>query len=231
MPEAINSLRVAGIKVWVLTGDKQETAINIGYSSKLFELEMDIMIINATSLVRLPASPTFSLPLSLFSPSPSPSSSFSLPPSLPPYLSLPPSLPPTQQEECRELLEARCCEMNAQGSTGLGTDSREDSVDSILSRSMLMRPVTAFAHRKRARGHQVIPNKALVIDGATLEFALQPSLRKLFVSVACRCKSVICCRASPQQKVGLLSHVQDEHQLCTIHLHVHSMCSIQLYMM
>ncbi|CAL5196503.1 unnamed protein product [Lathyrus oleraceus] len=35
VPESIESLRQAGIKVWVLTGDKQETAISIGYSSRL----------------------------------------------------------------------------------------------------------------------------------------------------------------------------------------------------
>ena len=30
VPEAISSLAKAGINLWVLTGDKQETAINIG---------------------------------------------------------------------------------------------------------------------------------------------------------------------------------------------------------
>ena len=30
-------MRDAGIKVWVLTGDKVETAINIGYSSGLID--------------------------------------------------------------------------------------------------------------------------------------------------------------------------------------------------
>jgi P-type E1-E2 ATPase len=30
--KAISSMKKAGIKVWVLTGDKIETAINIGYS-------------------------------------------------------------------------------------------------------------------------------------------------------------------------------------------------------
>jgi phospholipid-transporting ATPase len=35
VPESIESLRKAGIKVWVLTGDIQETAISIGYSSRL----------------------------------------------------------------------------------------------------------------------------------------------------------------------------------------------------
>lgn len=30
VPESITALQAAGIKVWVLTGDKQETAVNIG---------------------------------------------------------------------------------------------------------------------------------------------------------------------------------------------------------
>ena len=36
VPDTIASLRAAGIVVWVLTGDKQETAVNIAYSCKLF---------------------------------------------------------------------------------------------------------------------------------------------------------------------------------------------------
>lgn len=33
--ETIEALKAAGIKIWVLTGDKVETAINIAYSCKL----------------------------------------------------------------------------------------------------------------------------------------------------------------------------------------------------
>ena len=35
MAETITMLKKAGIKVWVLTGDKIETAVNIGYSCRL----------------------------------------------------------------------------------------------------------------------------------------------------------------------------------------------------
>ncbi|KAL8028736.1 hypothetical protein ABFX02_14G180000 [Erythranthe guttata] len=49
VPEAIESLRTAGIKVWVLTGDKQETAVSIGYSSKLLTNEMTRIVINNNS--------------------------------------------------------------------------------------------------------------------------------------------------------------------------------------
>ncbi|XP_043701976.1 phospholipid-transporting ATPase 1-like [Telopea speciosissima] len=50
VPEAIESLRQAGIKVWVLTGDKQETAISIGYSCKLLTSDMTQIIINSNSM-------------------------------------------------------------------------------------------------------------------------------------------------------------------------------------
>ena len=40
----------ANIKIWVLTGDKQETAINIGYSCKLLTEEMRVFIIDEDTL-------------------------------------------------------------------------------------------------------------------------------------------------------------------------------------
>ncbi|KHN44948.1 Phospholipid-transporting ATPase 1 [Glycine soja] len=47
VPESIESLRIAGIKVWVRTGDKQETAISIGYYSKLLTSNMTQITINS----------------------------------------------------------------------------------------------------------------------------------------------------------------------------------------
>lgn len=46
VPDTIHTLQEANIKVWVLTGDRQETAINIGYSCKLLTEEMDLIICN-----------------------------------------------------------------------------------------------------------------------------------------------------------------------------------------
>ncbi|KAM9834885.1 phospholipid-transporting ATPase VB [Syngnathus typhle] len=43
VPDTILALREAGIKVWVLTGDKLETAVNIGYACQLLEDE-DLVI-------------------------------------------------------------------------------------------------------------------------------------------------------------------------------------------
>ncbi|XP_040564525.1 phospholipid-transporting ATPase VD isoform X2 [Lepeophtheirus salmonis] len=49
VPETIAKLRQAGIVVWVLTGDKQETAINIAYSCQLFPSNVEILTVNARS--------------------------------------------------------------------------------------------------------------------------------------------------------------------------------------
>ncbi|EDO40789.1 predicted protein [Nematostella vectensis] len=47
VPETIAKLREGGLKVWVLTGDKQETAINVGYASKLLDASMQKITLNA----------------------------------------------------------------------------------------------------------------------------------------------------------------------------------------
>jgi phospholipid-transporting ATPase len=46
VPETIYTLAQANIKIWVLTGDRQETAINIGYSCKLIQEDMALIICN-----------------------------------------------------------------------------------------------------------------------------------------------------------------------------------------
>ncbi|XP_071642117.1 probable phospholipid-transporting ATPase IA isoform X6 [Temnothorax longispinosus] len=50
VPETIQAFIQADIHVWVLTGDKQETALNIGYSCKLITHGMPLYIINESSL-------------------------------------------------------------------------------------------------------------------------------------------------------------------------------------
>lgn len=46
--ETIKFIREAGIKVWVLTGDKVETAVNIGYSSGLLDNNMIQYMVQST---------------------------------------------------------------------------------------------------------------------------------------------------------------------------------------
>eukprot|EP00744_Colponema_vietnamica_P010929 GILI01015387.1.p1 GENE.GILI01015387.1~~GILI01015387.1.p1 ORF type:complete len:811 (-),score=160.03 GILI01015387.1:145-2577(-) len=46
VPDTIDLLSRAGIKIWVLTGDKQETAINIGFACSLLHDEMGLFVFN-----------------------------------------------------------------------------------------------------------------------------------------------------------------------------------------
>uniref|UniRef100_A0A8C3D4J0 Phospholipid-transporting ATPase n=2 Tax=Cairina moschata TaxID=8855 RepID=A0A8C3D4J0_CAIMO len=50
VPETIATLMKAEIKIWILTGDKQETAINIGYSCRLISQSMSLILVNEDSL-------------------------------------------------------------------------------------------------------------------------------------------------------------------------------------
>ncbi|KAI5300837.1 hypothetical protein KEM55_004570, partial [Ascosphaera atra] len=46
VPDTIQLLSNAGIKLWVLTGDKVETAINIGFSCNLLTNDMELIVLN-----------------------------------------------------------------------------------------------------------------------------------------------------------------------------------------
>ncbi|QIW95470.1 hypothetical protein AMS68_000988 [Peltaster fructicola] len=47
VPETIEKLRRARIRVWMLTGDKRETAINIAHSARICRPESDVLILDA----------------------------------------------------------------------------------------------------------------------------------------------------------------------------------------
>ena len=48
--ETIIAMKETGIKVWVLTGDKVETAVNIGYSTGLLNNEMSQFYVDAVKV-------------------------------------------------------------------------------------------------------------------------------------------------------------------------------------
>lgn len=58
VPKSIATMLDAGIKVWMITGDKQETAINIAVSCKLFTNSDNVLKCNgnrATAMQRVDA--------------------------------------------------------------------------------------------------------------------------------------------------------------------------------
>lgn len=48
VPDTIKFMKAAGIKVWVLTGDKRGTAINIGFSSGLLNLQQTELFLDVS---------------------------------------------------------------------------------------------------------------------------------------------------------------------------------------
>uniref|UniRef100_A0A8C6YVV1 Phospholipid-transporting ATPase n=1 Tax=Nothoprocta perdicaria TaxID=30464 RepID=A0A8C6YVV1_NOTPE len=51
VPDTIQALRKAGIKIWMLTGDKRETAVNIAYACRLLEPDDKIFTLKSQSRV------------------------------------------------------------------------------------------------------------------------------------------------------------------------------------
>ena len=66
--------------------------------------------------------------------------------------------------------------------------------------------------RRESTGGAIPSRKgfAVVIDGDTLRYALDDSLKELFLNLGTQCDTVVCCRVSPAQKaltVKLVSHL------------------------
>ena len=99
-----------------------------------------------------------------------------------------------------------------QGSTG------SDDSDSILSRIPLLKMIFKNGSMCNSSGPVLTTGKpkALVIDGPTLHFALDPSLKCLFLDVAKRCHAVICCRATPLQKAAVVDLVKSNLNQMTL---------------
>lgn len=57
---------------------------------------------------------------------------------------------------------------------------------------------------------------ALIIDGKSLEFALQETLQKRFLYLTKLCRAVICCRATPLQKSQVVKLVRNNLQVMTL---------------
>ncbi|KAJ3118729.1 hypothetical protein HDU96_009318 [Phlyctochytrium bullatum] len=56
VPDTIERLRRAGIKVWMLTGDKRETAINIAYTCNIAKESSEIFLIDGSDVTAIEAS-------------------------------------------------------------------------------------------------------------------------------------------------------------------------------
>lgn len=146
VPDTIALLGDAGIKLWVLTGDKVETAINIGFSCNLLSNEMDLIVFKADE---------------------------------------------DQVGAAEAELDKHLASLGITGSE-----------------------VELEAARKNHEPPG--PTHAIVIDGDSLKLVLEPELRRKFLLLCKKCKSVLCCRVSPSQKAAVVSMVKSGLDVMTL---------------
>ncbi|KAI8065869.1 hypothetical protein BC940DRAFT_320202 [Gongronella butleri] len=140
VPETIAKLSHSGINLWVLTGDKTETAINIAYACNLITNDMDTVVLQA--------------------------------------------------------------------------DDRDLAMQQIKDAIRHQQDIEHAHENDHQRQKDV--KRALVIDGKTLQYVLEPANKKLFLHLAMQCASVICCRVSPKQKAQVVALVKKGLKVMTL---------------
>ncbi|KAF9584354.1 hypothetical protein BGW38_006772 [Lunasporangiospora selenospora] len=194
VPDSIAALREAGIKVWVLTGDKLETAINIGFASRLLEKDMKLEIVKMgrneapdavlsrfkelVNSVLAETSKTGHGKQVVHSNYPgektSLHSSMGIGPSHP---ISPPTSGPIR---------------------GSGSTWEEKSLPAVPSNTSLLHNPGAHELQEEDDHDR---QHALIVDGSALKVLLDdPEARQDLIKLSDVCFSVICCRASPLQK-------------------------------
>eukprot|EP01018_Ginkgo_biloba_P009003 Gb_36306 [translate_table: standard] len=152
VPQTVHNLASAGIKIWVLTGDKMETAINIGYACSLLQHNMAKHIIRLEDNISLQAETV------------------------------------QQENNFNEIYASFISQQIEAGKIALDAEVAQ----------------------KEVKSH------AIIIDGKSLGLVLSDhNLKGMFLTLALRCDSVICCRVSPKQKALVTELVrQDGHKVC-----------------
>lgn len=56
----------------------------------------------------------------------------------------------------------------------------------------------------------------LVVEGSTLDFALQEELRSHFLELSGRCRAVLCCRSTPLQKSQVVQLLREQLGVMTL---------------
>ncbi|XP_043283493.1 phospholipid-transporting ATPase VD isoform X2 [Venturia canescens] len=174
VPETIAALVAAGIVVWVLTGDKPETAVNIAYAAQLFSPAMQLLRLQARSKS-------------------------------------------AAETLIHGYLEAIVKEKTT-ANVGNGTRGLPDvsnGTGEIVSNVDDNDGAERIAHRI---GSPWTRQRALVVDGKTLTFILDPrsGLTGPFLELTRSCSSILACRATPLQKAYIVRVVKEKLSMRTL---------------
>ncbi|XP_020565868.1 phospholipid-transporting ATPase ID isoform X2 [Oryzias latipes] len=189
VPETIALLSLANIKIWVLTGDKQETAVNIGYSCKMLTDDMTEVIIISGHTVQsvrheLRRARERMLALS------------------------------RAREEGKGIEGwAEAGFMRNGCKEGQAGDGTADGGGEGARKPSQCPPIPPIPSNLM---DSISGEFALVISGHSLAHALEPDMEEEFLSTACACKAVICCRVTPLQKAQVVELIKKHKKAVTL---------------
>ncbi|XP_055538977.1 phospholipid-transporting ATPase ID isoform X2 [Wyeomyia smithii] len=200
VPQTIANLQMAGIKIWVLTGDKQETAINIGYSCQLLTDDMvDVFVIDGLTKAEVEQQ-------------------------LRKYMESlrivntyhPTSLPKPSLNQS----SGATANGGNSGSSGPMIEIQNSSPPSVSVVTFSVncsnysdtvgKPDTSLTELEEGSG------VALVINGHSLEHCLTSELESKFLEIASHCRAVICCRVTPLQKAMVVELIKRAKNAVTL---------------
>ena len=203
VPECIAKIAKANIKIWVLTGDKLETAINIGYSCQLLTNDMEVFTIEAKSesdLMRQVAEKRRVIDEAH-----------------------------AAKARAAELATTTTTMGSATSSKWPSWRRRRDppqdhenggkafaNLQSNSASHLQTISESGVAMATAATGATPSTDFALVINGQSLVYALNGNCEKQFLELGCLCKAVICCRVTPGQKKAVVDLVKTHKKAITL---------------
>ncbi|XP_017111184.1 phospholipid-transporting ATPase ID isoform X10 [Drosophila elegans] len=223
VPKSIANLQSAGIKIWVLTGDKQETAINIGYSCQLLTDDLaDVFIVDGNSVEEVEKQlRQFKESIKIYnrfrpggidgfdqfnsdsnmdpvSVTMTHTSDFMQETNLPPTPPPPPAISVVTFRWDDKIKDNKGGPDSAECNDLFGDEKRSDDGGCA---SIVMDENTGFA---------------LVVNGHSLVHCLSPELETKFLDIASNCKAVICCRVTPLQKALVVELIKRAKNAVTL---------------
>ncbi|KAG5441787.1 Phospholipid-transporting ATPase ID, partial [Clonorchis sinensis] len=215
--ECLENLRAAGIQVWVLTGDKEETAITVSQSAGHFPESMTIVRITGCTDFTSVAELVFKHLQGLDARYEQARLNQCRPRSKPEVSAGTRCLSPTLDEidevvcAAAQLAVAPDPEKNKKKTKSELVNVRRkikkfrEKISQYGSETNM--PYRVPGRRGRAKPGASEESVGLVIDGASLVHALHPSLRAAFLDLCMNVTTVLCCRMSPMQKASMVELV------------------------
>ncbi|KAJ1107721.1 hypothetical protein NDU88_005110 [Pleurodeles waltl] len=187
VPETIELLAKGDIKVWMLTGDKQETAVNIGFASRLLSDDMEILdgckICEMMETALKNASTSGNVVLKRDNA---------------------PFFRRTAFVVTGELLVSHCCLYFLKG---IGLLLQFEIHSNILSPD---------AKKTARKGAFLEKLEVLCCPKKSKKNNEETQKERAFVELASRCQAVICCRVTPKQKAIVVDMVKKHKKAITL---------------